>query len=853
MKVSNLVVNRLADLLNQRRVVVWYDAERAFGELIASFGIEGDASGLGSVDIVDASHSGFMGRQQADRLFGAMNDANQPDRRGRCLLIYVARPQPTGERERMRDPFESFAVAGATFGASAGESLVALARQALPARIAEIERMFREGRPTLALLDRLDEGENFPLVKSVMGTDNAVEAAALLLADPALHRQLDRAHRGFSSELSRLLRAGLGYAHRALAVTPESFERPLRQYVLLSEFAFDLPEALPASVGDLPRATPEHRHAIYALTDRLRGSDAFRDAYVAMANEVQHGLHLDEAVRGLTSLGQRDTFAFEDDWALSRVIALCGDNKLDEAGLIAEARRRSIWRRQEDRNLRWTVVERALALLRALAAWSARRVSANAPLVDHVRAYTAGEDGLWNVDRAHRELEQAAARCSEEGEQGRVLDRVRLAWRQAVDSAQDNFLRAVEREGWPPSGVQHQTRIWERHVDPALTEGQRVAYFLVDAMRYEMGRALRTALEELGSVSIEATATVVPTTTPFGMAALMPGASGALRAHRKGDELVPAIGARELSTSAARMDWIAERLGTQFVHITLDELVDASQRRRVEQKIRAARLVVVKTQDIDELGEGRLLRARREITNALMDLPIALQRLAELGVTRAVLAADHGHVLMDEVLPGDRVEEPAGTWLKSKRRCRIGTMRTSSSAVLALSTAHVGLDAPVPDFVVPRGFKVFTDGPGYFHEGLSLQECLIPVITLNLRQVQPATTARGRVVLSYRRDKFTSLRFAVNARYEGAGQDTIAVRIEVVDPSSRQAKIVGEALDSDVTDALTRATTLRSGADVPVAVEVESSFEGDAVEIRARDAASGSVLHSIRLKNGIIG
>ena len=44
---------------------------------------------------------------------------------------------------------------GAVFGDKESESLPSLARQAMPERAAEIDRLFAEGHPTLSMLDNL--------------------------------------------------------------------------------------------------------------------------------------------------------------------------------------------------------------------------------------------------------------------------------------------------------------------------------------------------------------------------------------------------------------------------------------------------------------------------------------------------------------------------------------------------------------------------------------------------------------------------------------------------------------------------------------------------------------------------
>ena len=63
-------------------------------------------------------------------------------------------------------------------------------------------------------------------------------------------------------------------------------------------------------------------------------------------------------------------------------------------------------------------------------------------------------------------------------------------------------------------------------------------YFLADALRYEMGRDLGMTLADTGTVRVEACASSLPTVTPFGMAALMPGADSTYKIVAKGNDLV---------------------------------------------------------------------------------------------------------------------------------------------------------------------------------------------------------------------------------------------------------------------------------------------------------------------------
>ena len=84
-----------------------------------------------------------------------------------------------------------------------------------------------------------------------------------------------------------------------------------------------------------------------------------------------------------------------------------------------------------------------------------------------------------------------------------------------------------------------------------------MAYFLVDAMRYEMGAELAERLANHGEVTIRPALGVLPSITPMGMAALMPGASGSYNVAESGGRLVARIGNTMLPDLKARKKYFA--------------------------------------------------------------------------------------------------------------------------------------------------------------------------------------------------------------------------------------------------------------------------------------------------------
>lgn len=846
MKVSDWVIRQLEERLEASRIVVWYDAQRAFESLLPAFDRP-------EVVLVDARDSVLQARRATDAALQYLNDPNDPERKGKHLLVYTPTARSRAPEDRRREPFEALVRLGSAFGDNGdneAETLHALARQALPDRGAELDRLFREGRPDLSLLDSLaTPTESYPLLRRLFDAENAVDVGARVLC-----RKEDRLallnSPGALEELLRLLAADMGYpAPRAQAA--DGLLAELGRFVLLSEFAFDLPGELPAALAAYPIAEPRHQNIVFRLCDRMRGSDDTRDGYIELAASVELSLRLPAVCGTLSTLGVRDTFPFEEKVYLQRLQVAVESFQLEEARQVVSQRRQSVWAQLGERAVLWKLAERCLELMSEVLAWRSTGQSKGTPVTRHFREYVAVDRGLWRLDRAQRLVEQGAASCAEDDELAGLVAFCRKRYFEVVERNQAYFLEAVVQAGWPPEGVSRQTQIFDTHVGPALQDGRKVVYFLVDALRFEMGRDLGGRLEERGTCRVEAVASVLPTTTPVGMAALLPGADGRLTLVSKDGHLIPTLGGTPLPDSAARMNFLKSRFGDRFDELTLDELL-SSPVKKLEPRLSRADLLVVRTQDIDALGEGHSLhRARRVMTEVLGDLTTATDRLARMGFHRFVYAADHGHILLPELAAGEVVPEPKGHWIETKRRYRLGAKLADAAGVVIMKAGHVGIDAPVAEIAVPQGFKTFSAGEGYFHEGISLQECVLPVVCLEVATPAKRPEMSVQVCIRYRSDRFTSRIIGVKVSYQSITHPTARFRLEAYDGSTAKARQVGEAADCDARDSVTGLVTLETGKELQVPIRIDDDFEGATLEIRATSPDDGTVHDRLKLKNGI--
>lgn len=852
MTVSRHITEMITERLDARRIVVLYDPDRVFRGLFEALDIE-------ALIRVDAGASVLRARREADRAFRTLLDPESLEPPGPKLLIYVPWERGKEEETRREDPFEAFALVGAAFGGEGHERLPSLARKVLTGRDAEVDRLFSEGTPTLEQLDAMAAGTRYPLLLQLLGSDVPAAVARRLLCRRQELHPIAAEVPGLLPELRRLLNEEYGLVGAA-DVTLDGLASELTTWVLWSEFVFDLPRAVPAALAQVPRAEARHRRPIYGLCQELRDSSEDREVYREVAREVERRLGLSRLGDETDAFGERDTFPFEDRAALLRAQKLALEGNMDDAWALVKKRRGSVWRAVPERDLLWRLLERCLDLLGAGRAWADRAVGAGRPPADHIRAYCCEEDGLWRVDQRQRLVEQAAAQLLDRESLAPLLGFVRRRYRDWLDAAQGAFLEAVARSGWPAEGYPRQAQAWARHGGGAVRDGRKVAWFMVDALRYEMGRDLlgapaadrrpATGLMSMGKATCEPACGVIPAATPFGMAALLPGAESGLGCSERDGALVPTLGGRPVLTVDDRRDVFRAALGDRVASIRLGRLLTASTA-ELRDEVGAADVLCVFSTEIDDFGEHTdPLVARRYIGEVVADLRAAADRLVQLGFERLVFAADHGYIQLPEVLPGDRVPEPAGRWSLRKRRALLGSLAGRADGAVVLPAISVGIEGPVDQICVPRGVKVFRAGSPYFHEGVSLQESVVPLVVLDATPRRPTAEGEAHVQLTYRSAQITAKVFTVQVRYSSLTRPTLPVRIQVFAPGT--GTVVGEAADCEARDPETGLIVLSAGARVQVPLILSPDFSGAAVEVRALDPGTQRAYDTLALRNATL-
>jgi len=166
--------------------------------------------------------------------------------------------------------------------------------------------------------------------------------------------------------------------------------------------------------------------------------------------------------------------------------------------------------------------------------------------------------------------------------------------------------------------------------------------------------------------------------------------------------------------------------------------------------IETADLVVMTSQELDELGEtDNLMLVRTMMDGILVNLRRAIRRLAELGCKTMIVTADHGFLLGDELGEDMKLDAPGGETLDLHRRVWVGRGGAAGGAsFLRAPLSAFGLSHdPTLEIAVPWGFAGFKAAGGslaYFHGGLAPQEIVIPMVEI-VPTVSASSVASGDI------------------------------------------------------------------------------------------------------------
>ncbi|MCL6558708.1 MAG: PglZ domain-containing protein, partial [Firmicutes bacterium] len=433
---------------------------------------------------------------------------------------------------------------------------------------------------------------------------------------------------------------------------------------------------------------------------------------------------------------------------------------------------------------------------------------------------------LREVDRLHREFEQAAGDCLDSrATLEESFEQARSRYQHLAGKVHDLFIRHFEKSGWPPVGRLANADLFDLLVAPMLQEsGRRVALFLVDALRYELGVALEEQLSGEGQVELRASFAQLPGITRVGMASLLPEAGQKLILKRssKGD-ILPMLGDVPVANVNQRMDVLRKRYGQRFAEMPLKNFI-----RSKNPLPGTVDLLVLRSEQIDAQLEMDPETALGLIHDSLKRIRVAVHKLEGMGFHDVVIATDHGFVLNAPGKAGDVCAKPQGDWINVHERSLLGR-GTADAVNFVIPAERAGIRGDFEQLAGPRGLVPYRAGLLYFHGGVSLQEAVLPVITLRLRTKEP-DCRKPTVKISYKNGarRITTRLPVIEVTleyYDLFAQDTdFEILLEAHD---KKGNVVGEAKAGGPVNPATGTINLKPGERVRVTLKMQPEFEGN--------------------------
>ncbi|MEZ5044069.1 MAG: PglZ domain-containing protein [Saprospiraceae bacterium] len=826
--IKEYIKDYFSQKLERKQSLVVYDKKLFYKELVNEIASD-------DIHVFDASENAVLAREEA-LAYWISELANSADKK---MIVYVPFDRSIEEDDKVTDPYIIFSSGGAIFPDEAIDNYKEICLSALPDKSEKIAELFStDSWPSFALIDALVDGNNYPVLKSLLGASSEAEILeTILFPSPELVGILTK-EKSWVKEIKQWASSILGYTIKGRSL--DSISKELWSITLYSEFLYDLPDSvqIPESLAQVHKVSPNAKQLIFKVASSLRKNREAEEYYVKYAKEVSEELNLAVLFSKENDLGKVNTFSFEDSTFFNQFIKHLQNQEIQEAERIINNSSHSIWTiHDEERASSWLIAEKAIEIVSF--------INDSEPLIKKLTDLNViikwyAEKG-YKLDALHREFEKTLSSVLTEDDSLKVIAKqIRAIYAAFTESIQKRFQSYFKEQGLQSIKSLHNLDLFEKKVKPFIKQAKKTAYILVDALRYELAKSLVERLERADfDLKIEPAIAFTPTVTKYGMAALMPDARKKLNLKIKSNKLEPFFDDSPINTRLLRESLTKAIYGDKSAWYWESDILSDDFDKDKD-------LFFITTMEIDNAGENLPDNALLLIEESMKKILKTCVKLRASGIEEFIIAADHGFVLTDSYKAGNNAPKPPGEWALNKPRCVVGTGSADHNHV-SFTAAELGIKCEVDSFLYLKNYATYARGLKYFHEGLSLQECVTPCISF--RAQKSSANPKIEVYLSYKgKDNgvITTRRPSVTIDSSSEGLlfgDPMDVSIEVL----AGEKIVGKISSSSDVDSTTGFLEVIPGQNDKFTIVMDDDYEGE-FTVYAKVPSTGLVLSQITLK-----
>ena len=354
------------------------------------------------------------------------------------------------------------------------------------------------------------------------------------------------------------------------------------------------------------------------------------------------------------------------------------------------------------------------------------------------------------------------------------------AWQKQVDEA----------DRWASSTVRSQRSFYRDYVEKLVREDKKAVVIISDALRYEVADELGTRIrqEDRFDADLDAVLGVLPSYTQLGMAALLPH-----RTLRHSADGKTVLADDQPTNGTGPRSKILETIGGTAIQAEDFKALSPEERREL---FKNHRVLYLYHNRIDATGDkpGTERQVFEAVEDTLRDLVDLVKKAANANATNLFVTADHGFLFQDDELPAQFFlsQKPQGdNILVTNRRYVLGRGLKADSAFTTLNSAQLELDSDI-EVQIPKSIyrlKLAGGGTRFVHGGATLQEVVVPVLTINKKRKSDTRLVNVKVLPET--DKISTGQLVVKLFQSEPVSDKVQARV------LRAGLYVGETLISN--------------------------------------------------------
>ncbi|PKG74684.1 BREX-1 system phosphatase PglZ type A [Shewanella sp. GutCb] len=295
---------------------------------------------------------------------------------------------------------------------------------------------------------------------------------------------------------------------------------------------------------------------------------------------------------------------------------------------------------------------------------------------------------------------------------------------------------------WQVADVAPQNKFFENYVvGQYLAKKKKVCVIISDAFRYEAGEEMvsRIRQEDRYEASLNHALSAMPSYTQLGMASLLPQSKDyplQLADNKTGTVL---MGGLSTQGKDSRNKILKTIHGERASAVLAKDLIEMNQA-NTRELVKANDVLYVYHNRIDHTGdkmqsEGEAFEAAEKTFD---DLTKLVKKLTNGNASNILITADHGFIYQNSTLDESDylAKDIEGDILYNDRRFVLGKGLSCGKSLKVFSSNELGVSGDV-HAVVPKGIqrlRLSGSGSRFVHGGASLQEVIVPVISINKKR-----------------------------------------------------------------------------------------------------------------------